>query len=211
MSESAEKRTLCIVDDHRMLLNGLKAFLEENSGWSVERTFTSGAECLAYLAKASGTGELPAVIIVDVQLGTESGFALVEQIARQFPEIRCMMYSMYDSPGYVLQAKESGAKGYISKVAPEEELLLALKTVAAGGEYIEKRMEKMQESLKDVVTLFSRQEKVIFEKVLQGKTNREIADELFITVHAVENYVSFIYDKTYCKNRKELLRKFRGN
>ena len=118
---------------------------------------------------------------------------------------------MYDTPGYIFQAQESGAKGYISKIASEDELLLALKTVYQGGEYIEKRMENVQKKLCEVDSLFSRQEKIIFEKLLQGKSNRQIADELFISSHSVENYVSFIYDKTNVKNRAELLKKFEDN
>ena len=109
---------------------------------------------------------------------------------------------------HILQARESGAKGYISKVASEEELLLALETLYRGGEYIEKRMEEVQKKLSGVDSLFSRQEKIIFEKLLQGKSNRQIAEELFISSHSVENYVSFIYDKTSVKNRRELIEKF---
>ena len=115
---------------------------------------------------------------------------------------------MYDTPGYILQAKESGAKGYISKVASEEELLLALETLFQGGEYIEKRMEGVQKKLSGVDSLFSRQEKIIFEKILQGMSNKQIAEALFISPHSVENYVSFIYDKTNVKNRRELIEKF---
>ena len=206
---------LFIVDDHKMLLKGLKNFLEENSGWQVGEIFTSSEDCLKELEKRAGekkeAADLPQIIIVDVQLGKESGFELVKKISKNYPEIKCLIYSMYDTSGYVMQAKESGAKGYISKVASEEELLAALETVKKGGEYIEKRMEASQKKLDSAASLFSRQEKTIFEKILQGKTNREIADELFISLHSVENYVSFIYDKCYVKNRTELIQKFQNN
>ncbi|MCR4630004.1 MAG: response regulator transcription factor [Treponema sp.] len=199
---------LFIVDDHKMLLNGLKNYLEENSHWKVTGIFTSSGECLNHLATIKDAEKFPQVIIVDVQLGKESGFELVEKIRALWPNLKCIIYSMYDTPGYVLQAKECGALGYISKVASEDELLLALQTVADGGEYIEKRMVVAQKKLDSVLSLFSRQEKNIFEKILLGKSNRQIADELFISLHAVENYVSFIYDKINVKNRTELLLKF---
>ena len=199
---------LFIVDDHKMLLNGLKNYLEENSHWKVTGIFTSSGECLNHLATITDAEKFPQVIIVDVQLGKESGFELVEKITQGWPQIKCIIYSMYDTPGYVLQAKECGALGYISKVASEDELLLALQTVSDGGEYIEKRMAVAQKKLDSVLSLFSRQEKNIFEKILLGKSNRQIADELFISLHAVENYVSFIYDKINVKNRTELLLKF---
>lgn len=204
------EKSLFIVDDHNMLLKGLKSYLEENSDWKVSETFTSAVDCLCALKKinSGGEGAFPQIIIVDVQLGKESGFELVEKITKDWPEIKCLIYSMYDTPGYILQARESGAKGYISKVADEEELLLALETLYQGGEYIEKRMEGVQKKLSGVDSLFSRQEKIIFEKLLQGKSNRQIAEELFISSHSVENYVSFIYDKTSVKNRRELIEKF---
>lgn len=208
------EKSLFIVDDHNMLLKGLKSYLEENSDWKVSGTFTSAGACLNELEKirADRDGlhdvDFPQIIIVDVQLGKESGFELVEKITKSMPDIKCLIYSMYDTPGYILQARESGAKGYISKVAGEDELLLALETLYQGGEYIEKRMEGVQKKLSGVDSLFSRQEKIIFEKLLQGKSNRQIADELFISSHSVENYVSFIYDKTSVKNRRELIEKF---
>ena len=202
------KKSLFIVDDHNMLLKGLKNYLEESSDWQVAECFTRADACLDCLSKISDEKDFPQIIIVDVQLGKESGFELVEKITKGFPKIKCLIYSMYDTPGYILQAKESGAKGYISKVAGEDELLLALTALYEGGCYIEKRMKKMQEKLTSVDSLFSRQEKVIFEKLLQGKSNRQIAEELFISSHSVENYVSFIYDKTNVKNRRELLEKF---
>ena len=205
------EKSLFIVDDHNMLLKGLKNYLEENSDWKVLQTFTSAGDCLSELEKISRKKDFPQIIIVDVQLGKESGFELVEKITKGWPDIKCLIYSMYDTPGYILQAKESGAKGYISKVASEEELLLALQTVFEGGQYIEKRMESLQKKLGSVDSLFSRQEKIIFEKLLQGKSNRQIAEELFISSHSVENYVSFIYDKTNVKNRTELLKKFEDN
>ena len=202
------EKSLFIVDDHNMLLKGLKSYLEENSDWKVSETFTSAGACLSELEKISRKVDFPQVIIVDVQLGKESGFELVEKITKSLPDIKCLIYSMYDTPGYILQARESGAKGYISKVASEEELLLALETLYRGGEYIEKRIEGVQKKLSGVDSLFSRQEKIIFEKLLQGKSNRQIAEELFISSHSVENYVSFIYDKTSVKNRRELIEKF---
>lgn len=208
------EKSLFIVDDHNMLLKGLKNYLEENSDWKVLQTFTSAGDCLCQLEKIRADGDglhdvaFPQIIIVDVQLGKESGFELVEKITKNFLGIKCLIYSMYDTPGYILQAKESGAKGYISKVASEDELLLALKRLHEGGQYIEKRMEGVEKKLSGVDSLFSRQEKIIFEKLLQGKSNRQIADELFISSHSVENYVSFIYDKTSVKNRRELIEKF---
>ena len=110
-----EEKTLFIVDDHKMLLKGLKIYLEENSAWQIPYVFLSAAECLECLSKSMTA--LPQIIIVDVQLKNESGFELVRKISENYPSVKCIIYSMFDSAGYVLLAKESGAKGYISKTA----------------------------------------------------------------------------------------------
>jgi len=206
------KNELFIVDDHKMLLTGLKYYLEENTQWKVPCIFTSKKESLEKLAELTcggGPESLPEIIIIDVQLAGESGFSLVQEISSLYKTIKCVMYSMYDTSGYIMQAKNCGAKGYISKVASEEELVECLRIIQEGGEYIEEKLRDAQKKLTAVEPLLSKQEKRILEKLLQNKSNKEISDELFISVHTVEDYVSDLYDKCEVKNRVELIEKFR--
>ena len=204
------KNTLYIVDDHKMLLKGLKDYLEENTEWRIPYIFTDKNECLAKLNElGKKSPELPEIIIIDVQLTDGTGFSLVQDITKYFKTIKCVMYTMYDTAGYILQAQNCGALGYISKVASEQELINCLKIIQEGGTYIEEKMRGGQDKLSAVTPLFTKQEKRILEKLLQGKSNEEISEELFISPHTVENYVSFIYDKTNVKNRAELIEKYR--
>ena len=201
------KNTLYIVDDHNMVRNGLKAWLENHSEWRVEKDFATSAECLKcleYIGKS-----LPEIIIVDVQLINETGFDLVKKISKKWPNIKCVMYSMYDTTGFVLQAKDSGAKGYISKVAKEEELVHCLEVVQNGGTYIEQYMAEAQNKIDSIVSILSKQERNIFEALLQEKSNKQICDELFISPRTVENYTSRLYAKIGVKNREELIEKFK--
>ena len=210
------KNEIFIVDDHKMLLTGLKYYLETNTQWKVPYIFTSKNDCLEKLEalhEEEMTAEeaaalLPEIIIIDIQLGKESGFSLLTEITQKYKSIKCLMYSMYDTTGYIMQAKNCGAKGYISKVAGEDELVRCLSIMQEGGEYIEEKLRESQEKLITIETLFSRQEKRILERVLQGKSNKEISEELFISVHTVEDYVSDIYDKANVNNRTELMEKF---
>ena len=208
------KNTLYIVDDHNMVRNGLKAWLENHSEWHVEKDFATSAECLKCLECLGGLDEtddspLPDIIIVDVQLINETGFDLVKKISAKWPDIKCVMYSMYDTTGFVLQAKDSGAKGYISKVAKEEELVHCLEVVQSGGTYIEQYMAEAQNKIDSIVSILSKQERNIFEALLQEKSNKQICDELFISPRTVENYTSRLYSKIGVKNREELITKFR--
>ena len=202
-----KKNTLCIVDDHKMLQNGIKGWLESNSDLKVTGTFTGSVECLSFF---SNPENIPEIIIIDVQLVNETGFELLKKLNADYPEIKCIMYSMYDTVGYILQAQDLGAKGYISKIASEEELLKCIKTVQNGQTYLEPRFdyEKIQKKLEPITSVLTKQELIVFEKMLQGKTNDEITEELFISLHTVRNYVTYIYNLAEVHNRKEFLEKF---
>ncbi len=93
------KQKLFIIDDHSMLKEGLKAYLEENSQWIVSGTFSNSKECMEALKKiGSDSTDFPALLIVDIQLVDESGFDLVKKVRTQFPGLKIVMYSMY-APG----------------------------------------------------------------------------------------------------------------
>ena len=207
------KNIVYIVDDHNMVRNGLKSWLEQHTQWRVPKDFASSKECLDCLKCLSKTIKnddvYPSIIIVDVQPINETGFSLVQQISKNYPEIKCVMYSMFDTTGFILQAKDSGAKGYISKVAKEEELAHCLDVVQEGGTYLEESMKAAQTKVDSIVSVLSKQERNIFEALLQEKTNKQICDELFISPRTVENYTSRLYSKVGVKNREELIKKFR--
>lgn len=203
------ENSLFIVDDHGIVRYGLKDWLESNSHWKVRKTFSNSADCMAELNKlGKKSPELPEIIIIDIQLLGETGFNLCNQITKSFNTIKCIMYSMYNTSGYVLQAMENGAKGYISKIASEQELLKCLETVKNGNVYLEENMKTSQIKLVDVIQGFTKQEKTIFEALIQGKTNEQISDELFISIRTVNNYISRIYDKVNVKNRQELMEQY---
>ena len=207
------KNIVYIVDDHNMVRNGLKSWLENHTQWRVPKDFSNSRECLDCLACMSKTIKndnlFPSIIIVDVQLINETGFSLVQKITELYPSIKCVMYSMYDTAGFILQAKDSGAKGYISKIAKEEELAHCLDVVQDGGTYLEQYMTEAQTKVDSIVSILSKQERVIFEALLQEKSNKQICDELFIAPRTVENYTSRLYSKIGVKSREELIEKFR--
>ncbi len=198
---------LFIVDDHSMLKNGLKNYLETNTNWIVSGTFANGSECLSALKNSE---EKPEIIIVDIQLTDgESGFSLVKELKNHYPEIKIVMYSMYDTWGFILQAKDLGVQGYISKVANDEELVRCLSLVQSGASYYEKKSESIQSELESITGMLKKQEKVVFEFVLQGKTKKQIADMLFISLHTVENYVSYLIKLSGCKNLEQVIEKYK--
>lgn len=192
-----------------MVRNGLKSWLESHTEWKVLKHFESGTDCFAFLKELPVENEIfPEILIIDVQLAGETGFQLVKNISKYLPQIKCVMYSMYDTAGFILQAKDSGAKAYISKVAKEEELAHCLELVQNGQTYLEDHMIQTQNKISSIVTMLSKQEKNIFEAILQGKTNQQICDELFLSNRTVENYTSRLYAKISVKDRDELIKKY---
>lgn len=214
---------LFIVDDHFMLRKGIAAYLEEKTFWRITGTFADSKSCLEELKRAevaansnartesSATQDasaFPQIIIIDIQLGKESGFKLVSQIKSAFPQIKIVIYSMFDTLGFKLQAKDLGAQGFISKTSSDETLVACLNTVKNGGTYYEENDLSIQKELDSIVPFLKENERRVFELVLQGKSNEQIKDELFLGLHTVENYVSYILNISNCKNRKALMNKF---
>ena len=199
-----------IVDDHIMLREGIKHWLETNTSWKVAKSFSSNKECLDELGKATETApDYPEIIIVDVQITEDSGFALVREITKSWPKIKCIIYSMYDTTGYVLEAKDCGAKAYISKVAQSEEILKCLEIVKNGGTYLEERLIEAQNKLENVISVLTKQERRLFEAILQGKTNEQIQNEFFLSKTTVETYTSRLYDKIDVIDRADLISRYK--
>lgn len=196
--------SLFIVDDHFMLRKGIAAYLEEKTFWRITGTFADSKSCLEKLESSA----LPEIIMIDIQLGKESGFELVSCLKTKFPQVKVVIYSMFDTLGFKLQAKDLGAQGFISKASSDEKLVTCLNTVKNGGTYYEENDLSIQKELDSIVPFLKENEKRVFELVLQGKSNDQIKDDLFLGLHTVENYVSYILNLSNCKNRKQLIEKF---
>ena len=196
--------SLFIVDDHFMLRKGIAAYLEEKTFWRITGTFADSKSCLEKLESSA----LPEIIMIDIQLGKESGFDLVSCLKSKFPPVKVVIYSMFDTLGFKLQAKDLGAQGFISKASSDEKLVTCLNTVKNGGTYYEENDLSIQKELDSIVPFLKENERRVFELVLQGKSNDQIKDDLFLGLHTVENYVSYILNISNCKNRKQLIEKF---
>lgn len=206
-NKTVENNTLFFVDDHSMMINGLKNWVEKNTFWKTIGSANNIEDTKSFLTSCQNE-HLPEICIIDVQLGEESGFDLLEYITNTFPLIKCVMFSMFDSSGYISQAKILGAKGYVSKASTEATLSKCLEIVHNGGLYIEEKMLSKQQKIDDISRFMTKRERQVFEEILKEHTNEEIAESLKMSVHSVECYVSRIYDVTNCRTRTMLLKEF---
>ena len=185
------ENTLYIVDDHEMLREGVKHWLESHTCWKVSKSFGPGEECIKELELLpQASPDFP-------------------EIMKKWPEQKCIIYSMFDTTGFVLEAKDCGARAYVSKVAQSDEILKCLDIVKNGGTYLEERLVEGQNKIENIISILTKQERRLFEAILQGKSNEQIQNEFFLSKTTVETYTSRLYNKIDVVDRADLIARYK--
>jgi two-component system response regulator NreC len=199
-----------IADDHPLVRSGLRALLERDGEFQVIAEAADGYEAidLAVLHK-------PDVILLDVGMPRLSGPDAAQSISQKLPAVRIVMLSMHSDEAYVLRALKAGARGYLLKASPEADVLAAIRAVAAGNAYFSPSITKLlveeyivevrRRGVEDSYDLLSTREKEILQVLASGKSNREIADLLCISVSTVETHRNNIFQKLHLHNLAELI------
>lgn len=212
------KIRIILADDHVLVRDGIKALLEDETNIEVIDEASDGLEALEVLQRSE-----PDVAIVDIRMPEMNGIELVKKIKENGWPVKTLVLSMHDSEEYVVQSIQAGADGYLLKGASKAEFLKALQKVAAGGKYFSgdissilinnftngttssKRQEK---ELEDPFNLTKR-EKEILKLVLEGKSSKEIGEELNISKRTAEVHRFNLMKKLDVKNLIELTNKAR--
>jgi DNA-binding NarL/FixJ family response regulator len=174
-----KKITILLVDDHSLVRRGFRRMLEDESDMDVVGEAGTGEEAIT-LAK-----ELqPRVVVMDCALPGMNGLDATRQIVEEYPDISVLMLSMHTESTWVRQAIEAGAKGYVLKNALDLELGAAIRKVAAGNTVFDPQVEQ-RESLKGERTALTHRELEVLQKIVDGKSNKEIATELELSANTV--------------------------
>jgi NarL family two-component system response regulator LiaR len=206
--QDSPKTAILLIEDHPLTRHGLVTCLEDTGRFSVTGAAGSLAEGRRYIEE--NVGSLPDLVILDILLETENGLEFIGFL-KTFCKIRriivpaVLVCSVFEDPFRVRTALRMGAGGYIAKSASEEELLRAIDTVLAGGEYINPRLKLKVDRAPDVYAKFTRRERQVLIMIKQNHTNQNIARELDISLRTVENHISHIYLKTGYFTRQELM------
>jgi DNA-binding NarL/FixJ family response regulator len=199
-----------IADDHPLVRSGLRGLLERTGEFKVVAEAADGNEAidLAILHK-------PDVILLDVGMPRLSGPDAAQSISQKLPSARIVMLSMHSDEAYVLRALKAGARGYLLKASPEADVIAAVRAVAAGNAYFSPSITKLlveqyvvearRRGVDDSYDLLSMREKEILRVLASGKTNREAADLLHISVATVETHRNNIFQKLHLHNLAELV------
>lgn len=209
MTEQPTERPLrlLVVDDHEVVRQGLVALLDRRSGFEVVAQAGSVAEAVAQAARYE-----PDVVIMDVRLPDGSGIEACREIRSTRPETRVVMLTSYPDEEAVLSAIIAGASGYLLKQVRGRDLVSAIESVGRGGSLLdpavtERVLERVRTAARgaatDELADLTAQERKILLLVAEGKTNKEIAAEVFLSDKTVKNYVSSILSKLNLQRRTQ--------
>ncbi len=198
---------LLVVDDHEVVRLGLRLLLQNRPEFELVGEAESGAQALALVERLR-----PDLVILDVRLPDRDGLEVCREITERFPGVRVLILTAYPDEEFIVRAIEAGASGYVLKRAGSRELMQALEALARGEaildpvvtrKVLEQFRQRARTAQADAFKDLTPRERLILARIAEGKTNKEIAEELFLTEKTVRNYVSIILDKLGVSNRVE--------
>lgn len=183
MTSSAPVR-IVIVDDHPLVAEGIQAILETYDDLTVVGTLSNGADAVAQVESLA-----PDVMLLDLNMPRIGGIAATEMILERRPGTRILILSMHDSPEYISAALDHGAAGYVLKDVPTDEIKVAIDTVMRGERYLCPGSEAaLSPRTADGREPLTSREQTILLLLAEGRSNREVAAELEISVRTVETH-----------------------
>lgn len=202
------KIRLAIIDDHAVVLDGLKTMLNAFENLEVMYTTQSAHQLLDHFQS-----DVPDVLLMDIQMPEINGIDLCKQIAKQHPSIKVIAFTSFDDSNYVKQIFRSGAKGYLLKNSDKHTILKAIETVMQNEEYMDDAIKKilLQESItghrRSIFDVpLTKREKEILKLIAEGLSSQEIADKLFISLRTVETHRLNLNQKLDVKNTAGLVK-----
>lgn len=195
-----------LVDDHEVVREGLRSLLSRRAGFEVVGGVGTVAEATAEAERLR-----PDVVVLDMRLPDGSGIEACREIRSANPEVRVLILTSYADEQAVMGAIMAGAAGYVLKETRGSALADAIEAVAEGQGLLDpgitqrvlERVRQAAKSEPDPLGVLSEQERKILEHIAEGKTNREIAGEMFLSDKTVKNYVSSILSKLELHRRSE--------
>ena len=199
------KIKVAIVDDHPLVIEGLKSLLRSYDHIKVAGSFNSGEAILEFLEKTEVD-----IVLLDINLPDVSGIEVCEKIKKDYADIDVIGLSTYGERSIINQMIGNGAKGYLLKNVSEPELIEAIKKVYRGGHYYGNEVQQTMantifHALGDTPRLTKR-EKQVLKLIVSGKTSNEIAQELFISHLTVETHRRNLMKKMNASNTASLVR-----
>lgn len=204
MSNRAIK--ILLADDHTIVRQGLKLILSANSDMEIAGEAANGREAVDLAQRVK-----PDVVLMDVAMPELGGIEATRRMVEANPRVRVLVLSMHKEAVYVREILKAGARGYILKDAIDTELLHAVRSVARGDGYISPAvsgalLSDYRQNVTDPADLLSNREREVLRLIAEGKTNKEIASRLNLSVYTVDSHRAKIMEKLNLHSTGELVR-----
>jgi len=199
---------IVLADDHVIVRQGLRRLLEENDIQVVGEA-SDGLEAVKLVETLQ-----PDILICDINMGAMNGLEVTRRVAKQFPQIKIIVLSMYGDDSYVIEALRAGANAYVLKVSSSNDLLQAVQDAINGKHYLSATlseraignyMQKVTSSSKEPFDTLSVREREVMQMVVQGMTSSEIGKKLFISPRTVDIHRANIMRKLGLRTRIDLV------
>jgi DNA-binding NarL/FixJ family response regulator len=209
MSNSKNKTNILIVDDHQLVIDGLKSMLASEKNYVIKGEALNGQQALEMITSKPEEYQL---VVTDITMPLMSGIELCKIVKEQFPHIKVLILSMHNSITIVKDALNAEADGYMLKNTGQDEFIKAIERVLGDGTYFSQDIlpiilnlfqKEKKETLKNAL---SQREKEVLELIVQEYTSKEIAEKLFISKQTVDTHRINIMQKTDCKTLVGLIK-----
>jgi DNA-binding NarL/FixJ family response regulator len=186
-----------LVDDHPAFRKGMAALITSEPGLEVVAQTGDGSEALElYRAKK------PDVVLMDLRLPGMGGVEAILAIRKEFPEARVIVLTTFDTDEDIYRAMQSGAKSFLLKDTPEDELAATIRAVHAGEKVLAEKMAKRLADRQQRANL-SEREMDVLQYLIKGRSNKEIASSLFVSEDTVKAHLKSLFAKLHVQDRTE--------
>ena len=201
---------ILLADDHTIIRSGLRLLLGQQPDFAVVAEASDGREAVELVSKHH-----PEIAILDIGMPQLNGIEATQQIVSSEPRTQVVILSMHSDEGYVLRALKAGARAYILKNSAEADLIRAVRTVADGKSFFSPVISKMlledyvrqirENHVEDSYDLLTPREKEILQLLAEGRTNKEVANILQLSVYTVDTHRGNILQKLNLHGVPELI------
>jgi two-component system, NarL family, response regulator NreC len=201
---------IVLADDHVVMRSGLRLLLERQPNFAVVGEAANGRETVELCEKLN-----PNVVVLDIAMPQLNGIEAARQISAKLPQIAIVVLSMHSDESYVLRALKSGAKAYLLKDSAESDLIGAIRAVNEGKAFFSPAISKMlvddyvrrleQRGVEDSYELLTTREREILQLLAEGKSNKEVATILSLSLYTVETHRGNILQKLNLHSVPELI------
>ena len=206
---------ILLVDDQTIIRQGLRSLLESQPDFQIVGEAENGKKALALVKQLYDTPQQPDLILMDVRMPVMDGVAAIQKLAQQFSSISVLVLSTFDDDEYITQAMQFGAKGYLLKDTPIEEIAHAIRAAIKGYTQLgpglfqkfltqsDRNRSNSPTALPNVLQALTPREKEVLSLIAKGASNKEIAQELYISERTVKAHITSILSQLNLRDRTQ--------